>query len=118
MLQDCSLNKTKDDTALLVVFQGNFYLTGCGGCCKRWFITFNGAECSAPLPIDAVLWIGNKHEDNHRPGLIEGYCNKIHKGKIRVGINNGNCAGYGNSTRQTGWNSFSRLIIEEVPRSQ
>ncbi|CAH3132526.1 unnamed protein product [Porites lobata] len=48
LLQDCSLNKTKDDTALLVVFQGNFYLTGCGGCCKRWFITFNGAECSAP----------------------------------------------------------------------
>ncbi|CAH3188906.1 unnamed protein product [Porites lobata] len=48
LIKDCSLNKTKDDTALLVVFQGNFYLTGCGGCCKRWFITFNGAECSAP----------------------------------------------------------------------
>ncbi|CAH3188914.1 unnamed protein product, partial [Porites lobata] len=90
----------------------------CANCCKRWFITFNGAECSGPLPIDAVLWIRNKDEDNHRPGFIEGYCNNIHKGKIRVGINIGNCAGYGNSNGYTGWNSVSRLIIEEVPRSQ
>ena len=75
-------------------------------------------ECSAPLPIDAVLWIGNTGENNHRPGFIEGYYNNIHKGKIRVGINIGNCAGYGNSNGNTGWNSVSRLIVEEVPRSQ
>ena len=29
-LQDCLFNKTKDDTALRVVYQGNFY-TLCGG---------------------------------------------------------------------------------------
>ena len=116
--QDCQFTKTKDDTALRVVYQGNLYLEGCANCCKRWFITFNGAECSGPLPIDAVLWIRNKDEDNHRPGFIEGYCNNIHKGKIRVGINIGNCAGYGNSNGNTGWNSVSRLTIEEVPRSQ
>ncbi|CAH3178890.1 unnamed protein product [Porites evermanni] len=69
---DCQFTKTKDDTALRVVYQGNVYLGGCALCCKRWFITFNGAECSGPLPIDAVLWIRNKYEDNHRPGLIEG----------------------------------------------
>ena len=79
---------------------------------------FNGVECSGPLPVDAVLWIGNTGENNHRPGFIEGYCNNIHKGKIRVGINIGNCAGYGNSNGQTGWNSVSRLIIEEVLPSQ
>ena len=79
------------------------YLGGCAHCCKRWFITFNGAECSGPLPIDAVLWIQNKEEDNYRPGFIEGYCNNIHKGKIRVGINIGNCGGYGNSDGYTGW---------------
>ena len=117
-LQDCQFTKTKDDTALRVVYQGNLYLGGCNNCCKRWFITFNGAECSGPLPIDAVLWIPNTGENNHRPGFIEGYCNNIHKGKIRVGINIGNCAGYGNSNGYTGWNSVSRLIIEEVPRSQ
>ena len=52
------------------------------------------------------------------PGAIEGYCDNIHKGKIRVGINIGNCHEYGNSNGETGWKSVSRLIIEEVPRSQ
>ena len=73
LLQDCQFTKTKDDTALRVVYKGNLYLGGCGNCCKRWFITFNGAECSGPLPIDAVLWIGNTGENNHRPGFIECY---------------------------------------------
>ena len=73
-LQDCQFTKKKDDTALRVVFQGNIYLGSCGGCCKRWFITFNGVECSGPLPIDVAIWIRNKDEDNHRPGAIEGYC--------------------------------------------
>ena len=116
--QDCQFTKIHDDTALRVVFQGNIYVGGCNLCCKRWFITFSGAECSGPLPIDAALWIRDSGEDNHRPGAIEGYCENIHKGKIRVGINIGNCPGYGNSNGNTGWNSVARLIIEEVPRSQ
>ena len=88
------------------------------GVCKRWFITFNGAECSGPLPIDAVLWVRKSDHGNYKPGSIEGYCENIHKGKIRVGINIGNCPSYGNANGNTGWNSVSRLIIEEVPRSQ
>ncbi|KAL9986651.1 hypothetical protein ACROYT_G000823 [Oculina patagonica] len=118
LIKDCIFNKKKDDTFLRVVYQGNIYLGSCGSCCKRWFITFNGAECSGPLPIDAAIWIRNADEDNLRPGAIEGYCDNIHKGKIRVGINIGNCPGYGNSNGNTGWMSVSRLIIEEVPRSQ
>ena len=118
IFKDCIFTKKKDDTSLRVVFQGNFHLERCSGCCKRWFITFNGAECSGPLPIDAVNFIRHSNQNNHRHGAIEGYCDNIHKGKIRVGINIGNCAGYGNSDGTTGWNSVSRLIIEEVPRSQ
>ena len=91
----------------------------CNSCCKRWFITFNGAECSDPMPVDVVQFIrkGVGH-DEHRPLSIVGYCENIHKGKIRVGINIGNCNGFGNSDGSTGWNSVSRLMIEEVPRSQ
>ncbi len=118
ILQDCVFDKKREDTFLRVVYQGNIYLGGCGSCCKRWFITFNGAECSGPLPIDAAIWIRNADEDNRRPGAIEGYCDNIHKGKIRVGINIGNCPGYGDSNGNTGWFTASRLIIEEVPRSQ
>ena len=116
--QDCQLTKIKDNTSLRVVFQGNIYLGGCSGCCKRWFITFNGAECSGPLPIDAALWIRNSNTDDIRHGAIEGYCDNIGKGNIRVGINTGNCPGYGNSNGHTGYKSVSRLIIEEVPQSQ
>ena len=106
----------RDDTALRVVYQGNLFIQG-NNRCKRWFITFNGAECSGPMPIDAVLW-RSKTEDTHMPGAIDGSCDNIHKGKIRVGINIGNCPGFGHSDGHTGWNSVSRLIIEEVPRSQ
>ncbi|XP_020625553.1 collagen triple helix repeat-containing protein 1-like [Orbicella faveolata] len=114
---DCVFDKRKDDTALRVVYQGNLYLH-CSSCCKRWFITFNGAECSGPLPIDVVWWKASGSHRDRSPGAIEGYCDNIHRGKIRVGINTGNCAGYGDSNGHTGWNSVSRLLIEEVPRSQ
>ena len=118
IVQDCVFDKRKDDTALRVVYQGTIYLAGCNNCCKRWFFTFNGAECSGPLPIDVVWWIPSSNQYTHKPGSVEGYCDNIHKGKIRVGINIGNCPSYGNSNGHTGWNSVSRLIIEEVPRSQ
>ncbi|KAL9986654.1 hypothetical protein ACROYT_G000826 [Oculina patagonica] len=117
LIKDCVFDKKKDDTALRVVYQGNFYLYG-HNCCKRWFITINGAECSGPLPIDVVFWMSRSANVVHKPGSIEGYCDNIHKGKIRVGINIGNCPGWGDTTSGTGWNSVSRLIIEEVPRSQ
>lgn len=117
LIKECIFDKTRDSTALRVVYQGNIYVR-CDKCCKRWFITFNGAECSGPMPIDAALWIRNRDEDNHRPGAIEGYCENIHKGRIRVAINIGNCPGRGDSDGYTGWNSVSRLIIEEVPKPQ
>ena len=118
LLKDCWFTKTKDDTALRLVYQGNFFLRGCSSCCKRWFIAFNGAECSGPLPVDAALWISSDRVYSHRPGSIEGYGDNIHKGKTRVGINIGNRSGYGNSNGYTGRQSVSRLISEEVPRSQ
>ncbi|XP_078371267.1 collagen triple helix repeat-containing protein 1-like isoform X2 [Oculina patagonica] len=118
LIKDCVFNKKKANTTLRVVYQGNFYLN-CGNCCKRWFITFNGAECSGPLPIDVAWYLHSKSVfATHKPGSIEGYCDNIHKGKIRVGINIGNCPTFGNTNSHTGWNSVSRLMIEEVPRSQ
>ncbi|CAH3178301.1 unnamed protein product, partial [Porites evermanni] len=102
LIKDCQFTKIKDNTTLHVVFQGNIHLENCGSCCKRWFITFNGAECSGPLPIDAALWIKNRNTEDYRPGAIEGYCENIRKGNIRVGINIGNCPGYGNSDGSPG----------------
>ena len=52
---------------------------------------------------------------------IEGHCNNIRKGKVRVGFWVTNCAGYGGHgsyDAYAGWNSVSRIFVEEVPKSQ
>ena len=88
-------------------------------CCKRWYFTFNGAECSGPLPIDGIVYLGGAKSLNpHRVRHIEGHCNNIHKGKVRVGFWVGDCDGYGNADAYSGWKSVSRIYIEEIPKPQ
>ena len=111
--------KNFSDTSLHVYWTGDFRIEKCDVCCKRWYFTFNGAECAAPLPIDGVLYMETgKNQNIHRVRHIEGHCNNIHKGKVRVGFWVGNCAGYGNADAYTGWNSVSRIFVEEVPKPQ
>ena len=117
--QDCVFTKNFSDTALHVYWTGTLRIASCTGCCKRWYFTFNGAECAAPLPIDGIVYLGTaKSQNPHRVRQIEGHCNNIHKGKVRVGFWVGNCAGYGNADAYTGWNSVSRIFVEEVPKPQ
>ncbi|EDO40808.1 predicted protein [Nematostella vectensis] len=122
LIKDCVFRKRRQNTALRVQFVGTFRIHNCNTCCKRWFFTFNGAECRGPLPIDGVLYMykgsGANLQELHRVRVIEGYCTNIHKGTIRVGFNVGNCAGYGNADAHTGWNAVSRIIVEEVPPQQ
>jgi len=119
-LQDCVFTKNFSDTALHVAWTGNLRVYGCTTCCKRWYFTFNGAECSAPLPIDGTVYLGSlgKTQDPIRVRHIEGHCNDIHKGKVRVGFWVGNCGNKGDANAHTGWISVSRIFIEEVPKAQ
>ena len=111
--------KNFSDTSLRVSWTGTLRLTGCTGCCKRWYFTFNGAECSGPLPIDGIVYLGGaKSLSPHRVRHIEGHCNNIHKGKVRVGFWVGDCDGYGNADAYSGWKSVSRIYIEEIPKPQ
>ena len=57
-------------------------------------------------------------KDLHRPRHIEGVCDKIHKGFVRVGFWVGNCAGKKSADAVTGWNSVSRIYVEEVSPPQ
>ena len=57
-------------------------------------------------------------KDLHRVRHIEGVCEKIHKGTVRVGFSVGNCGSYRSADAYTGWNSVSRLYVEEVPAPQ
>ena len=119
-LKDYVFTKNFSDTSLHVYWTGILRIYDCDSCCKRWYFTFNGAECSGPLPIDGVVYMlkGRGTKDLHRVRHIEGHCNNIHRGKVRLGFWVGNCPGYGNADAYTGWKSVSRMFIEEVPKAQ
>ncbi|XP_078368124.1 collagen triple helix repeat-containing protein 1-like [Oculina patagonica] len=118
LLKDCLFKKVHDSTALHVFYSGALRVYGCTSCCKRWFFTFNGAECSGPMPIDGIVYMQVSGEQPLRVRHIEGYCENIPKGRVRVGFNVGNCKSYGNADAASGWNSVSRIVVEEVPAPQ
>lgn len=71
------------------------------------------------MPIDGIVYMqGLKTLQPLRVRHIEGYCENIPRGEVRVGFNVGNCAGYGNVDAHSGWNSVSRIVVEEVPAPQ
>ena len=90
------------------------------GQCNRWFFKFNGNECRGPKTIDAAVYndrsTGNSDLYHHRS--FEGYCENISQGAVRVELWVGQCGGVALGNAYTGWNSVSRIIIEEVSRPQ
>jgi len=56
----------------------------------------------------------------HRVRQIEGVCEKVKQGTVRVGFWVGKCAGRGLNLGDayTGWNSVSRIYVEEIPPPQ
>ena len=108
-------------TGLRVFWSGALRVRNCHVCCRRWYFTFNGAECSAPAAIDGVVYMvhgDSNKKDLQRVRQIEGVCEKVHKGTVRVGFWVGNCAGVKSADAETGWNSVSRIYVEEVPPPQ
>jgi len=123
LIKDCVFNKLADNTALKVEFNGDYRICCCLDCCKRWYFTFNGVECRKPLAIDGLAHIASNHGKTdtniHRTTQIGGYCEGISKGTVQVGINVGDCVGKkSGSDAYTGWNSVTRIMIEEVPPPQ
>ena len=89
--------------------------------CNRWFFKFNGNECSGPMTIEAVVYnywpSGNPNLLHHRS--FEGYCENIPQGRVIVELWVGKClSGQTLGNAHTGWQSVSRIMIEEVSRAQ
>ena len=59
---------------------------------------------------------GNPNLLHHRS--FEGYCENIPQGAVRVELWVGKCSGWTLGDGDTGWNSVSRIMIEEVSRPQ
>ena len=120
--QECFFKKMSDNTCLRVFWSGALRIFNCNDCCSRWYFTFNGAECSAPAAIDGVVYMqhgrGSRSKSLHRVRHIEGVCEKIHKGTVRVGFWVSKCPGHKSADAYTGWNSVSRIYVEEVPPPQ
>ncbi len=55
--QECTFTKQHADSALRVLFSGSLRLKCKTACCQRWYFTFNGAECAAPLPIESIIYL-------------------------------------------------------------
>ena len=122
--------KKSSSTALRVHYGGTVRTNNYDQYCKRWFFTFNGAECSAPMAIDGVFHMkkGVKQKVILHHRHIQGHCLNIPKGDVRVGFWVGNCPGTTNlssSTRDdsnedinSGWNYVSSIFVEEVPHPQ
>ena len=89
--------------------------------CNRWFFKFNGNECSGPMTIEAAVYnhwpSGSPNLHHHRS--FEGYCENIPQGRVIVELWVGKClSGQTLGNAHTGWQSVSRIMIEEVSRAQ
>ena len=121
LFQECAFNKLRSNSALRVSFQGNMRVQGVSYKCNRWYFMFNGNECSGPMTIEAVVYndwpSGNPNLLHHQS--FEGYCENIPQGAVIVGLWVGQCSsGHTLGDAYTGWESVSRIMIEEVSRPQ
>ena len=121
LLQECSFNKLASDTSLKVSFQGNMRVLGSTRC-SRWYFKFNRNECSGPMTIEARVYndwsSGNTNIEQLHHRSFEGYCENIPQGAVRVELWVGQCGSRTLSDAYTGWESVSRILIEEVSRPQ
>ncbi|XP_069477571.1 collagen triple helix repeat-containing protein 1 isoform X2 [Ambystoma mexicanum] len=121
-IAECTFTKMRSHSALRVVFSGSLRLKCKTACCQRWYFTFNGAECSGPLPIEAIIYLDqgslefNSTINIHRTSSVEGLCEGISSGLVDVAVWVGTCSDYPRGDASTGWNSVSRIIIEELPK--
>ena len=109
------------DTSLKVSFHANMRVRGSTKC-NRWYFKINGNECNRPAAIEALVYnywpSGNTNHDQLHHRSFDGYCENIPKGVVRVELWVGKCSGYTLGDAWTGWNSVSRIMIEEVSRPQ
>ena len=89
--------------------------------CNRWYFKLNGNECSGPMTIEAAVynsWRSSVNSNLLHHRSFEGYCENIPQGAVRVELWVGKCSGDTLGDAHTGYNSVSRIMIEEVSRPQ
>ncbi|XP_078700862.1 uncharacterized protein LOC144927355 [Branchiostoma floridae x Branchiostoma belcheri] len=122
VIVECPFNKSSPTSALRLTWNGATRIINWANtpCCKRWFLTLNGTECTDPAPIDGIMYMHNRVEDGyvnvHRATTIDGLCYGEPAGPVTVALNVGPCThdGLDEGSAHTGYNSYSRIIVEEL----
>ncbi|XP_066264061.1 collagen triple helix repeat-containing protein 1-like [Branchiostoma lanceolatum] len=110
----CPFIKLSSTSALRLTWNGDIGVKTTSTTCKRWFFTLNGTECSDPDPIDGIIQTDDE-KDIHRVSTIDGLCYGLPAGPLTVALNVGPCkTARGSGEALTGWNSYSRIIVEEM----
>ena len=121
IFQTCNFMKFEQQTYLYVHVSSNMRIAGCSNCCKRWYVTFNGSECT-PVPIDGVVYMhagtGSQFNNLHRPRVVAGHCKINKKGRVNVALNVGDCPNHNGGDAHTGWDSATRIHVEEMEPPQ
>ncbi|XP_013411528.1 uncharacterized protein LOC106174493 [Lingula anatina] len=107
-----TFRKRASDTALVVHYSGNLYVSG-SPVCSRWYFKFNGAECQNPGTVDMVFYTQGE-TSVHRGYAVHGLCEGLAAGTVTVSLHVGACYdSYSAGNPHTGWNQENLLIMEE-----
>ncbi|XP_066930461.1 collagen triple helix repeat-containing protein 1-like [Clytia hemisphaerica] len=121
VIKECSFKKNSKETYLKFQVTGNLRNHNCAGCCKRWYITLDGGECS-PVPIDGIVYISHAavplQHDLHQVRTFSGHCQINRTGTVKVALSIGDCAGVKGGHGMTGWKSSTRIYVEEIEAPQ
>eukprot|EP00050_Salpingoeca_kvevrii_P018478 m.74627 g.74627 ORF g.74627 m.74627 type:complete len:305 (+) comp8063_c0_seq2:1102-2016(+) len=107
----CSFVKKSDDSVVELTWNGNIRVI-CNACSRRYYLLIDGVECTSPKSLDTMLYDVN-NDNHHRPGYITGMCTHAGGSPILAGPHTLSLATSGEGDAYTGWQSTSRLIIEE-----
>ncbi|XP_070558762.1 collagen triple helix repeat-containing protein 1-like [Ptychodera flava] len=116
IIKECEFTKRSDKTALRVLWNGNLRVRSRSvpNSCFRWYFTFNGIECKDPVAIDSAV-SSTSDENRHRVTSIEGLCYGIPSGRVNVEFRLSGCPDVSpGGEAYTGWNSASRILVEEM----
>eukprot|EP00731_Ephydatia_muelleri_P009476 Em0005g62a len=119
-LASCYINKKQNDTWLKIAWDGNLRIA-CTFCCMRWYFTVDGDECTDPAPIDTAVF-QQQTLNIIRQTSFSGVCKRagqrpLTAGSKRIQLMLMECRGFGGYIYDsyTGFDSASRIIVEEVP---
>lgn len=120
VVASCNISLSRTDTLIRMTWDGNMRITRCQSCCMRWLFFLDGQDCTDPGPVDALLYQASNYHIL-RPSYFSGICRQagtrpLAGGYHIVQLRVQDCPGFRGSVvdAYTGFNSISRILVEEV----